>query len=139
MAHTTSSNVSTILISLYTVLSETRFHASGSPNDLEYTFYWSCKPNCERREDGLGFAIKRDIVAKMTKMPHQVSDRIMTMRIPMTKDRNSTIVSAYVPTLSNPEESFYSNLKGIIRNIPSTDMRLLIGHFNARIGRENDK
>ena len=65
------------------LLSETRFHASGSLNDLEYTFYWSGKPNGERREAGVGFAIKRDIVAKLTEMPHPVSDRIMTMRIPL--------------------------------------------------------
>ena len=63
------------------VLSETRFHASGSLNNLEYTLYWSGKLNGERREAGVGFAIKRDIVAKLTEMPHQVSDRIMTMRI----------------------------------------------------------
>ena len=124
------------------VLSETRFHASGSLNDLESTFYWSGKPNGERREAEVGFAIKRDIVAKLTEMPHPVSDRIMTMRIPLTKDRNATIVSAYAPTMTNPEENketFYSQLKGTLRNIPSTDKLLLIGDFNARIGRENDK
>ena len=124
------------------VLSETRFHASGSLNDLEYTFYWSGKPNGERIEAGVGFAIKRDIVAKLTEMPHPVSYRIMTMRIPPTKDRNATIVSVYVPTMTNPEENketFYSQLKGTLRNIPSTDKLLLIGDFNARIGRENDK
>ena len=118
------------------VLSETRFHASGSLNDLEYTFYWSGKPNGEKREAGVGFAIKRDIVAKLTEMPHPVSDRIMT------KDRNATIVSAYAPPMMNPEENketFYSQLKGTLRNIPSTDKLLLIGDFNARIGRENDK
>ena len=27
------------------VLSDTRFHSSSSLNDLEYTFYWSGKPN----------------------------------------------------------------------------------------------
>ena len=69
------------------VLSETCFHVSGSLNDLEYTFYFSGKPNGERREAGVGFAIKRSIVAKQTEMPHPVSDRIMTMRIPLTKDR----------------------------------------------------
>ena len=97
------------------VLSETGFHASGSQNDLEYTLYWSGMPNGERREAGVGFAIKRDIVPKVTEMPHPVSDRIMTMRIPLTKDRNATIVSAYAPTMTNPEknrETFYSQLKG---------------------------
>ena len=84
----------------------------------------------------MGFELKRDIVAKLTEMPHPVSDRIMTMSIPLTKDRNATIVSAYAPTMGNPEENkepFYSHLKGTLRNIPSTDKLLLIGYFNVRI------
>ena len=67
-----------------------------------------------------------------------VSHRIMTMRISLTKDRNATIVRAYTPTMANPEESkvaFYSQLKGTLRNIPSTDKLLLIGDINARMGR----
>ena len=48
------------------------FHATGSLYDLEYTFYWSGKPNGERREAGVGFAIKREIVANLTEMPHPV-------------------------------------------------------------------
>ena len=78
--------------------------------------------------------IKREIVAKLTEMPHPVSDRIMTMRILLRKDKNDT--------MANPEENketLYSQLKGTLRNIPSTDKLLLIGDFNARIGRENDK
>ena len=66
----------------------------------------------------------------------------MTKRIHLTKDRKATIVSAYIPTMANPEENkkpFYSQLKGTLINIPSTDKLLLIGDFNARIGRENDK
>ena len=31
------------------VLSERRFHVSGSLNDLVYTFYWSGKPNSKKR------------------------------------------------------------------------------------------
>ena len=79
-------------------------------------------------------------MAKLTEIP--LSDRIMTMRIPLTKDQNYTIVGAYVPTMVNPEENkeaFSILLKGSLRNIPSTDKLLLIGDFNARIGREIDK
>ena len=60
----------------------------------------------------------------------------------MTKDRNATIVSEYTSTMAIPKENkeaFYSQLKGTLRNTPSTDKLLLIGDFNARIGRENDK
>ena len=40
---------------------------------------------------------------KQTEMPYPVSDRIKTMIIPLTKDQNATIVSAYAPTMANPE------------------------------------
>ena len=66
----------------------------------------------------------------------------MTMRIPLTKDRNATIVSAYAPTMANPEDNndtFYSQLKGTLSKIHSTNKLLLIEDFNERIGRENDK
>ena len=81
-------------------------------------------------------------MAKLTEMSHPVSDRIITMRIHLAKDRNATIVSAYAPTMANPEdnkETFYSQLNGTLRNIPSIDNLLLIGDLNAWIGRENDK
>ena len=60
-------------------LCEIRFSDSGSLNDLEYSFFWSSNPEGERREAGVGFAIKKDIVTKLTEMPRPVSDRIMTM------------------------------------------------------------
>ena len=44
--------------------------------------------------------------------------------------------------MANPEENketFHSQLKSTLRNIPSTDKLLLIGDFNARIGREDNK
>ena len=74
-------------------LCETRFSESGSLNDLEYSFFWSGKPEGERREAGVGFAIKKDIVTKLTEMPRPVSDRIMTMRLPLSKDNFATIIS----------------------------------------------
>ena len=49
-------------------------------------------------------------MVKLTEMPVPVSDRIMTMRIPLTKDRNATIVSAYDPTMASPEDNFYLSL-----------------------------
>ena len=81
-------------------------------------------------------------MAKLTEMPHPVSDRIMTIRILLAKDRNATIVSAYAQTMANPEENketFNSQLESTLRNIPNTDYLLLVGDFSARIGRENDK
>ena len=123
-------------------LCETRFSESGSLNDLEYSFFWSGRPKGERREAGVGFAIKKDIVTKLTEMPRPVSDRIMMMRLPLSKDNYATIISVYAPTMTNPDdnkEAFYNQLSSTLRDIPRTDKLLLIGDFNARIGRDNDK
>ena len=123
-------------------LCETRFSESGSLDDLEYSFFWSGKPEGERMDAGVGFAIKKDIVTKLTEMPRPVSDRIMTMRLPLSKDNFATIISVYTPIMTNPDENkeaFYNQLASVLSGIPRTDKLLLIGDFNARIGRENDK
>ena len=73
-------------------LCETRFSETGSVDDLEYSFFWSGKPEGERREVGVGFAIKKDIVTKLTERPRLVSDIIMTMRLPLSKDNFATIL-----------------------------------------------
>ena len=120
-------------------LCETRFSESGSLNDLEYSFFWSGKPKEERREAGVGFAIKKDIV---TETPRPVSDRIIAMRLRLSKDNFATIISVYAPTMTNPnenKEAFYNQLASVLSGIHSTDKLLLIGDFNARIGSENDK
>ena len=59
---------------------ETKLSEFGSLNDLEYAFFLSGKHEGERREAGVGFAIKKDIVTKLTEIPRPVNDRIMTMR-----------------------------------------------------------
>ena len=86
------------------------------------------------RKKGVGFAIKKDIVTKLTELPRQISDRIMTMKLPLSKDN--------APTMTNPDENkeaFYNQLASLLSGTPRTDKLLLIGDFNARIGRENDK
>ena len=85
-------------------LCETRFSESGSLNDLEYSFFWSGKPEEETREARVGFAIKKDIVTKLAEMPRPVSDRIMTMRLNLSKDNLATLINVYAPTMTHPYE-----------------------------------
>ena len=74
-------------------------------------------------------------------MPRPVSDRIMTMTLPLSKDNFATIISVYAATMTHPDENkaFYNQLARVLSGIPRTDKLLLIGYFNARIGRDNDK
>ena len=125
-------------------LCETRFSdaESGSLNDLEYSFFWSGKPEGEKRGAGVGFPIKNDIITNLTEMPRPVSDRIMMIRLPLSKDNCASIISMYALTMTNPDENkeaFYNQLASVLSGIPCRDKLLLIGDFNARIGRDNDK
>ena len=90
----------------------------------------------------MGFAIKKDIITKLTEMPRPVSDRIMTMRLLLSKDNFAAIIIVYAPTMTNPvenKETFYNQLASVLSGTPRTDKLLLIGDFSARIGRDNDK
>ena len=60
---------------------------------MGYTFFWSGKPDSVQQEAGVGFAIRKEILAKLTEMPKAVNDRIMTMTVPLTKKGNATLIS----------------------------------------------
>ena len=117
-------------------LSETRFAEIGEIKEVGagYTFFWSGRKNEERREAGVGFAIKSDLVGKFTELPNGINDRLMTLRLPLSGNKLATIVSAYAPTMTNPDEvkdKFYDDLDNIISATPRTDKLILLGDFNA--------
>ena len=61
----------------------------------------------------------------------------MTLRLPLSGKRHATIVSAYAPTMTNPDEikdKFYDDLDSVISATPWTDKLILLGDFNARVG-----
>jgi len=74
--------------------------------------------------------------------PSPVSDRIMTMRLPLKKNAFATIVSVYAPTMTNSEETkeaFNSQLRNVLSKICRKDKLILtLGDFNARVGCEQD-
>ena len=98
------------------------FSESGSLNDSSGV----ANPKEKEGRAGIGFAIKKDIVTKLTEMPRPLSDRIMTMRLPLSKDNFATIISVYAPTMTN-KEAFYNQLASVLSCIPRTDELLLIG------------
>ena len=67
-----------------TVLSETRFAEIGEIKEVRvcYTFFWSGRKSEERREAGIGFAIKSDLVGKLTGLPNSINDGLMTLILP---------------------------------------------------------
>ena len=73
-------------------LSETRIAGEGElcERGAGYTFFWSGRGADERREAGVGFAIKTKLVGKLVGVPKGVNDRLMTMRLPLTGGKFAT-------------------------------------------------
>ena len=105
-----------------------------------YTFFWSGRKKEERREAGVGFDIRSHLVSKLSELPKGINDRLMTLRLPLSGKRHATIVSAYAPTMTNPNEvkdKFYDDLDSVISAEPRTDKLILLGNFNARVGTDH--
>jgi len=122
-------------------LSETRLPENGCIEEVGsgYTFYWQGRAETEARTHGVGFAIKTSIAKRHHLEPNCINERLMTLRLPLSSGNHLTVVSAYAPTLTSPDdlkEVFYSELHRVTRTIPDQDKLLVIGDFNARVGGE---
>lgn len=121
-------------------LSEVRLPDSGSLKEQAggYTFYWQGKPETEKRESGVGFAIKNSI--KLSELPVGHSDRIISLRIPINNDRSVHLISVYAPTMQHTDttkDAFYAELSGVIKSVRECDKIFVLGDFNARVGNDH--
>ena len=65
----------------------------------------------------------------------------MTLRLPFAKNRFATFVSVYSPTLNSSDDvidRFYDTLYPTLRRISQDCKIILLGDFNARVGRNHD-
>ena len=122
-------------------LSETHLPDQSSLTEVGsgYTFFWIGKPADSRRESGVGFAIRTSIVSDLTLQPEGISDRLMLLRLPISATQHATIISGYAPTMTNPDDvkdKFYHDIDSVINRTPHTDKLIIMGDFNARVGRD---
>ncbi|KAI4807948.1 hypothetical protein KUCAC02_027720, partial [Chaenocephalus aceratus] len=123
-------------------LSETRILDEGSLTEevMGYTFFWKGYPSGGQHLHGVGLAIKNTLLPRLAETPVGISERLMTLRIPLVKNHFATLLSAYAPTLSSKSEakdSFYQSLDEALRRIPKNDKIFLLGDFNARVGKNS--
>ncbi|XDV49726.1 hypothetical protein PO909_018920 [Leuciscus waleckii] len=96
-------------------LIETRLLGEGSLKEERggYTFFWRGYPPGNKHQHGVGMAIKNSLLPCLTETPIGVSERLMTLRIPLAKARYATLLSAYAPTLPSDDsvkDGFYQLL-----------------------------
>lgn len=88
----------------------------------------------------MGLAIKNHLLPNLTETPTGISERLMSIRIPLARKQYATVFSAYAPTLPSEEgikDRFYEMLDEALHKVPKNDKILLMGDFNARVGRDS--
>nr|VZI31082.1 unnamed protein product [Spirometra erinaceieuropaei] len=123
-------------------LSETRFSEQGQLEEVGagYTFFWSGRPRAERRDAGVAFAIRNDIVGRLPCLPQGINDRLMRLRLLLWRGKFATIVSAYAPTMTNPDavrDKFYEDLHALLVTVSKADKLIVLSDFNARVGTDH--
>nr|VZI31776.1 unnamed protein product [Spirometra erinaceieuropaei] len=124
-------------------LSETRFSEQGQLEEVGagYTFFWSGRPRAERRDAGVAFAIRTDIVGRLPCLPQGINDRLMSLRLPLRRGgKFATIISAYAPPMTCSDavtDKFYEDLNALLATVSKADKLIVLGDFNARVGTDH--
>ncbi|BHF85824.1 hypothetical protein SprV_1002899700 [Sparganum proliferum] len=124
-------------------LSETRFSEQGQLEEVGagYTFFWSGRPRAERRDAGVAFAIRNDIVGRLPCLPQGINDRLMSLRLPLRRGgKSATIISAYAPPMTSTvaaRDKFYEELHALLATVSKADKLIVLGDFNARVGTDH--
>lgn len=124
-------------------LQETRFTDSET---MEYNGYRIFKSGTNRKVGkgaplfGMAFAVDKDVLGSIIDVT-PINNRLMTLRLRHT-NKTYTIINAHAPTnidnKKKPEEveKYWEILERTMSKIPQKDVKILLGDFNAQIGRE---
>lgn len=117
-------------------ISETWWKESGVEEVGDFTLYYSGNDANQHRK-GVGIILSKQYVrCVMECVP--LSDRMMMIKL-KGSPLNVNLIQVYAPTADSDEdeiESFYHNLKQLLKSTKQHEITLIIGDFNAKVGSE---
>lgn len=119
-----------------TAVQEIRWTGTGNQKIRKSVVFYSGSPN-NRHEFGTGFVIRERMMGSVMDFK-PVNERICYMRL-RGKLYNISMLSVHAPTEEKDEltkDIFYDQLETLLSTLPKQDATLLLGDFNAKIGKE---
>ena len=121
-----------------TALQEMRWTGVGEREDKrnKCDIYYSGDP--EKREAEVGFAVRGNARYCVSQWV-PINKRLCILRV-KARFYNISIICAYAPTneaTDEEKEIFYEQLDKAYGTLPVHDMKLVLGDFNAQVGRED--
>ncbi|VDM04467.1 unnamed protein product, partial [Schistocephalus solidus] len=104
------------------------------------TFFWSGRPRAERRDAGVAFAIRNDIVGRLPCLPQGINDRLMSLHLPLRDDKFAGIIGAHASPMTSSgavKNKFYEALHALLATVPKVDELIVLGDLNARVGTDH--
>ena len=102
----------------------------------DHRLYYSGRT--DKHQQGVGFLVHKDIVNCIISC-NPISNRLITITLNACPF-NITLVQVYAPTSAAEEEEteqFYNELQGVLDTIPKKNITILMGDFNAKVGRDS--
>ena len=106
-----------------------------------YTSFRSGLPTVASRTHGVGVAARTALLQSSQESPIALGERLMTLQLPLAKNRFATFVSVYSPTLDSSDDvndRCYDMLYSTLQRILLNDKIILLGDFIAKVGRNHD-
>jgi len=114
---------------------EVRWDKVGTVRAGDYNFFY--RKGNRNHQLGTGFLYTRIVSA--VKTVEFVSDRLSYIVL-RDRWRNIIVVNVHAPSEEKSDESkdsFYEELEQVFDHFPKYHMKMLLGDFNAKVGREN--
>ena len=114
-------------------ISETRYTGEGKVRLSGYTFIYS---GGEEHQHGVAFMVKSSIEKNILGF-WPVSNRNIMLKL-KAKPFDIAIIQTYAPTTSHDDEAIerhYQEIDKMTKEVKSTDVLIILGDFNAKIGK----
>jgi hypothetical protein len=115
-------------------LSEVRWRGAGMFSTDGFILIYS---GGEQHQKGVAIILDPE-TAKSVKNYWPVSDRVIAIKL-QGKPFDICIVQSYAPTSDYEDEEvdgFYEDLDNVMRQMKSQDVKIVMGDFNAKVGKE---